>query len=194
MDRFASFWWLFAIRGGLALLFAGVLSFSGSLLGTIFFDPVMLVFLSLLLGSYVLGNAILYGVASIFAIEHRHPHGWLLLAESLFAAVLAAYIGHSLLVTAHSLALLAGIHALGTGLFQAGLAARLRHRPSDRPYLALLTACAILSIAVGIAFLAFHTEALRSVASYLSLYELVYGLVSITFATGLHRRAVPRPA
>src|SRR5471030_3329035 len=122
MKNLGLFWWVFAIRGGLALLFSGVLGFSGSLLGTIFFDPVTLIFLSLLLGFYVFSNAILYGVAGGFAVEHKHPFGWLMVGESCFAIVLAIYIGHSLLVTAHSLALLGGIHALGTGCFQAGLA------------------------------------------------------------------------
>jgi uncharacterized membrane protein HdeD (DUF308 family) len=191
MKRLAIFWWVFAIRGGLAVLFAGVLSFSGSLLGTIFFDPVTLVFLSLLLGSYVLGNAILYGVAGGFAIEHRDRHGWLMLGESCFAIVLAIYIGGSLLVTAHSLALLAGIHALGTGCFQACLAAKVRQQPSDRFYLLLLGGCAVVSLCVGAAFLANHTESLPPVTHWLSLYELFYGLTTIVFSYGLRRETAP---
>ncbi len=191
MRNLGLFWWLFAIRGGLALLFAGVLCFLGSLLGTIFFDPVTLIFLSLLLGSYVFGNAILSGVAGGFAIEHKHPFGWLMLGESCFAVVLAIYIGHSLFVTAHSLALLAGIHALGTGCFQACLAFKVRQ---DRFYLTLLGACAVASLCVGIAFLANHTEALQPITRWLSAYELLYGLTGIVFACGLHREPSPQPA
>ncbi len=188
MNDLAMFWWVFALRGGFALLFSGILYFAGSLLGTIFFDPVTLVFLSLLLGSYVLGNALLLGVAGGFAIEHHRHFGWLLLGECCFAIVLAGYIGHSLLITAHSLALLAGLHALGTGCFQAGLALRVRQ---DHSYLCLLSACAVVSMGVGIAFLAHHTEALRPVAHWLSVYEFLYGAVVIAFARGLHRGVAP---
>ena len=46
MKELRMLWWAFAIRGGGAVLFSGILFYSGSLLGTIFFDPVMLVFLA----------------------------------------------------------------------------------------------------------------------------------------------------
>lgn len=189
MKDLAIFWWVFSLRGGFALLFAGILYFAGSLLGTIFFDPVTLVFLSLLLGSYILGNALLLGVAGGFAIEHHRHFGWLLLGECCFAIVLAGYIGHSLLITAHSLALLAGLHALGTGCFQAGLTFKVRQDPSDRGYLCLLSACTLISMCVGIVFFVYHTEALRPIVHWLSVYELLYGAVVIAFARGLHRRA-----
>jgi len=197
MKNLAMFWWLFAIRGGLALLFSAVLSFSGSLLGTIFFDPVTLIFLSLLLGSYVFGNAILYGVAGGYAIEHKHPLGWLLVGESIFAVALAAYIGLSLLITAHSLALLAGLHALGTGCFVVGLALKLRRHDAERDagfYLTLLCISAVVSFATGITFLANHTAELRPITHWLSLYELLYGLVVIAFARGLYRCIPSQPA
>jgi hypothetical protein len=82
------FWWFFALRGGFAALFACFLLSVGSLLGTIFFDPVMLVFLGLLLGFYVMGNGLLLGVAGGFAAEHR-LHIWgLILGECAFAVIL----------------------------------------------------------------------------------------------------------
>jgi len=191
MKQMAMFWWVFALRGGFALLFAGILFCAASLLGTIFFDPVMLVVLSLLLGSYVLGNAILLGVAGGFAIEHHRPLGWLLLGECGFAVLLAGYIGLSLLITADSLALLAGLHAAGTGCFQAALAVKVRH---DRPYVLLLSACAVVSLCAGVLFLTHHGDALRPIAHWLSGYELLYGIVVIAFARGLHHQVAPTPA
>ena len=197
MKDMGMFWWVFALRGGFALLFAGILYGSGNLLGTIFFDPVMLVFLSLLLGSYVLGNGLLLGVAGGFAIEHHLRHlrlWWLLLGECGFAVLLAGYIGFSLLITAQSLALLAGLHALGTGCFQGALALKLPH---DRPYVLLLSASGVISLFVGIVFLMHHDEALRTITQWLSGFELFYGVVVITFARGLHKHGsanIPQPA
>src|SRR5271155_3393751 len=69
------FWWMFAVRGGLAIIFAVVLFLASIFLGIFFFDPVTLVYMSLLLGSFVLGNGLLLGVATGFAVEH-HLHFW----------------------------------------------------------------------------------------------------------------------
>jgi uncharacterized membrane protein HdeD (DUF308 family) len=190
MNKLGIFWWIFALRGGLALLFALVLYCGASLLGSIFFDPVLFIVLSLLLGSYVLGNSILLGIAGGFALERQHPFGWLLLTECAFTAVLAAYIGHSLFVTAHSLALLAGLHALITGIFQASLAIRLR---GSRHCLYALGVCAVISLCVGAAFLTHHTEALAPVAKYLSLYELTYGIVLVILAAFLRKQRAATP-
>jgi hypothetical protein len=41
-------WWIFAVRGGLAVVFAVVLFLISIFLGIFFFDPVTLVYLSLL--------------------------------------------------------------------------------------------------------------------------------------------------
>src|ERR1700685_3682776 len=130
------FWWIFAVRGGLAVVFAVVLFLASSFLGIFFFDPVTLVYLSLLLGSFVLSNGLLLGVAAVFGYEHRLHFWWLALAECCFALLLGIFIGISLMLTSQSLALPAGIHALGAGLFQIALAIKLRE---DRPNLLLLT-------------------------------------------------------
>src|ERR1700678_1903566 len=108
-------WWSFAVRGGLAIVFAIVLFLASSFLGIFFFDPVTLVYMSLLLGSYALGNALLLGVAAGFGFEHHLHLWWLALCESCFALLLSVYIGISMLITPESLAFLGGIHALGTG-------------------------------------------------------------------------------
>ena len=122
-------WWIFAVRGGLAVVFAVVLFLTSSFLGIFFFDPVTLVYLSLLLGSFVLGNGLLLGVAAGFAYEHRLHLWWLALAECCFAVLLGIYIGISLMLTSQSLALLAGIHALGAGLLSDSAGHQAARRP-----------------------------------------------------------------
>ena len=93
------FWWVFAVRGGLAVVFAMVLFLASSFLGIFFFDPVTLVYMSLLLGSYVLGNGLLLGVAAGFGFEHHLHLRWLTLCESCFALLLGVYIGISLILS-----------------------------------------------------------------------------------------------
>jgi uncharacterized membrane protein HdeD (DUF308 family) len=178
------FWWAFAVEGGLAVVFALVLFLASSFLGIFFFDPVTLVYMSLLLGSYVLGNGLLLGVAAAFAFEHRLHLCWLTLFESSFALLLAVYIGFSLLMTPESLSFLAGIHALGTGCFQAALAVKMRE---DRLNMFLLGLAGIVSVSVGIVFLQHFHQAPRVTTQALSAYELFCGVTLIVFAYRLQR-------
>ena len=186
MGRIDMFWWAFGIRGGFAVLFAGMLAFSGNLLGSFLFDPVMLVLLSILLGFYVFANAVLLGVSAGFAWQHRFGLGWLLAGESCFAFLLGAYISFSLLITSRSFALLAGLHAVSTGCFQIVLALKLhRYKPFGR----LLSISALIAVCVGAAFLMHQAEPPRLISFWLSGFELIYGVVVIAFAWALHREA-----
>jgi uncharacterized membrane protein HdeD (DUF308 family) len=177
-------WWIFAVRGGLAIVFAVVLFLTSSFLGIFFFDPVTLVYLSLLLGSFVLSNGLLLAVAAGFAYEHRLHLWWLALGEGCFALLLGVYIGISLMLTSQSLALLAGIHALGTGCFQTALAIKLRE---DRPNLFLLIVGGVLSLCVGVVFLAHFHQAARPTTQALAGYELLNGIIWSVLAFRLRR-------
>jgi uncharacterized membrane protein HdeD (DUF308 family) len=177
-------WWIFAVRGGLAIVFAVVLFLVSSFLGIFFFDPVTLVYLSLLLGSFVLSNGLLLGVAAGFAYEHRLPLWWLTLCESCFALLLGIYIGISLMLTSQSLALLAGIHAVGGGCFRLALAIKLRE---DRPNLVLLTIAGLVSLFVGIVFLEHFHQAARPTTQMLSGFELFCGIIWSVVAFRLRR-------
>jgi uncharacterized membrane protein HdeD (DUF308 family) len=177
-------WWIFAVRGGLAVVFAVVLFLTSIFLGIFFFDPVTLVYLSLLLGSFVLSNGLLLGVAAGFAYEHRLHLWWLALGEGCFALLLGIYIGISLMLTSQSLALLAGIHALGTGCFQVALAVKLRE---DRPNLGILIVGGVFSLCVGVVFLLHFHQAARPTTQALAGYELVNGIIWSVLALRLRR-------
>jgi uncharacterized membrane protein HdeD (DUF308 family) len=182
------FWWVFALRGGFALLFSGVLFYVGHLLGTVVLDPAVLVTMALLLGFYVLGNALLQGIAAGFAAEH-HLHLWpVLAAECCFAVALGIYIGVALIVSTETMALLAGILTLGNACFQAALAFKLRH---DRGFLLLLGLSGLASLAAGVAFLMNLEANIFTTTQWLSVYELFNGVMIIIFASGLRRAVLP---
>ena len=178
------FWWAFAVRGGLALVFAVVLFLASSFLGIFFFDPVTLVYLSLLLGSFVLGNGLLLGVASGFAFEHHLRLRWLTLCECCFELLLGVYIGISMLMTPQSLAFLAGIHALGNGCFQTAMAIKMREQ---RSCLLLLGLAGVISLSVGILFLTHFNRPARPTTQALSGFELFSGITWMVFAFRLRR-------
>ncbi len=178
------FWWAFAVRGGLAIVFAFVLFFVSSFLGIFSFDSVTLVYLSLLLGSFVLGNGLLQGVAAVFAFEHRLHLRWLPLCESCFELLLGIYIGVSLLLTPESLAFLAGLHALGNAGFQVALAVKTRE---DRLHLCLLGLIGIVSLGIGIVFLTHYHQPPRITTQALSGFEFLCGITWIVLAFRLRR-------
>jgi uncharacterized membrane protein HdeD (DUF308 family) len=177
-------WWSFAARGALAIVFALVLFLASSFLGIFFFDPVTLVYLSLLLGSFVLGNGLLLGVAAFFSWEHRMHVWWVVLAESVFAILLGVYIGVSLLLTPQSLAFLAGLHGFGSGCFQFGLAMKMRR---EGPKLVHLAFAGLISVGIGILFLTHYNLPARVTTQILSGYELFNGFVWIIFAYRLRQ-------
>jgi uncharacterized membrane protein HdeD (DUF308 family) len=172
-------WWSFAVRGGLAVLFAIVLFLVSSFLGIFFFDRVTLVYLSLLLGFFVLGNGLLLAVSAFFAFEHHLHFWWLVLGEGCFAFLLGVYIVISVMLTPQSLAFLGGIHAVGDGCFQFALAAKMR---ADRRNLLLLGRAGVISVAVGAALLTHYNLAPRFTTQVLSGFELFSGILWIMFA------------
>ena len=172
-------WWSFAVRGGLAALFGVVLFFVSSFLGIFFFDRVTLVYLSVLLGFFVLGNGLLLAVSGFFAFEHHLHYWWLVLGEGCFALLLGVYIGISLMLTPQSLAFLAGIHAVGAGCFQFALAIKMR---GDRGNLLLLAGAGVIALAVGAGLLTHYNLAPRFTTQVLSGFELFGGMVWMIFA------------
>ena len=148
------FWWLFAARGGFGLRFAAKLHFTAGLLETLFFDPVMLVYLSVLLCFHIVCGGDRIGVASGFAAEHQLGLWKLLLADCIFAIAFGVYIGLPLLMTSHTLSLWAGVHAVGIGLFQLAMAIKLgRDPPSVCPL-----GCAVCFSGSGACIVFSHME------------------------------------
>jgi uncharacterized membrane protein HdeD (DUF308 family) len=178
------FWWVFAVRGGLALIFAIVLFFASIFLGIFFFDPVTLVYMSLLLGSFVLGNGLLLGISAFYAYEHQLRFWRHMLCECIFAVLLGIYIGISLIMTRESLAFLAGLDAIGTGLFQGALAMKLRDNAANA---GLLAFAGIVSLSVSFVFFSHVHWAARTTTQALSGFEVIIGIVWIALSLRLRR-------
>ena len=184
LAELGTFWWAFGLRGGFAVLFAALLGYAGNLFGTAFFDPIMLVMLAVLLGFYVLGNALLLGVAAGFAKQHRDRIWKILAGESAFSAVLGLYIAFTLLLSKESLALLAGLHALGTACFLMILTIRVG---TQKTFAILLPVAALAAVYVGQMFLLHREMEARALTHWLAAFELVYGCVIVFLAVNLYR-------
>lgn len=182
LTNLSPFWWLFALRGGFAMLFSAVLLYTGTLMGTIFLDPILLVMMGLLIGFFVFGNGVILSVAAVFAAEHHRPVSRLILAESIFAIALGIYIACALFISPRSVALLAGMHAVGTGCFACALAAKLRH---DRSYIWLLGISGVVTICIGAMFLLNQHAEVKRTTTYFSGFEVLHGAVFVVLAISL---------
>lgn len=177
-----SFWWTFALRGGFAILFAALLLYTSTLMGTVFFDPILLVVMGLLIGFFVFGNGIILCVAAVVAAEHHRPIWRVILAESIFTLALGVYIAAALFISPRSVAVLAGLHALGTGCFEFGLAIKLR---TERRYKWYLGTSGIITVAIGMVFLTHQGADVRPTTAYFSAFELFHGIVFVLAALWL---------
>ena len=184
LAELGTFWWAFALRGGSAVLFSALLGYVGNSFGAVFSDPIMLVMLAVLLGFYVLGNALLLGVAAGFAEQHRDRIWKLLAGESAFSIVLGLYIAFSLLLLKESLARIAGIHALGTACFLMILTIRVG---TQKSFAILLAIAALAAVYVGQMFLVNRELGAQSMTQWLAAFELVYGFVIVFLAITLYR-------
>ena len=176
------------MRGGLALVFAGLLQIAADLFGTIFFDPVMLVFLALLLGFYIFASGIVLAVAAGFTKEHHLDVWKYLSADAIFALALGTVIAVSLFMTSSTLGLLAGIHALGVGVFQLAMAIRLRY---DRLSTRLLSVASMISLGAGYLFLTHGSQPIGNTTHWLASFELLFATVTLALAWRLHGRGSP---
>jgi uncharacterized membrane protein HdeD (DUF308 family) len=177
------FWWVLALRGGFALLFSGALIMAGSLFQPIFHDPILLKQMGLLLGFYVMGIGMILTVAAVVADDNNLDVWWVLFCESGCVILLGLYISITLLFTPRSFALLAGLHALIAGCFQAILTLKLRH---DRLCRTLLCLSAATSLCAGVAFLSHQNASTRSLTDWLAGLELLYGGILIVLALRLY--------
>ena len=180
----AQFWWVFFVRGALTLLFAAALTFARDILGTPFYTPAMLVSLSLLLGFFLCAKGLLLGTGAALAAGRGLRIGFFLLSDCLFDLSLGIAIAVTIPTHEHTLAALAGVAALGSGIFQLILSIRTKALGHD-PFLLRLGGGASLIAATY--FLLHRRLTTATAALWLSLFELMVGIMSLLFAYTLYR-------
>jgi uncharacterized membrane protein HdeD (DUF308 family) len=169
-------WWMFAVRGGLAVLF-GVLA--------LLWPGMTLIVLVALFAAYALlgGGAMVIG-----AIRHRKSDDkwWiplLLGIVSLAAGVWAVMLPE---ITMLVLVLVMGVNALITGVLEIALAIRLR-KTIEREWMLVLAGA--VSIAFGVLVLLFPAAGAFAMVWMVSFYAMLTGILLLTLAFRLRREA-----
>ncbi len=162
-------WWMFLIRGILAVLF-GVLAY---------FQPgVTLAALVLLFGAYSLADGVMTVISAISGREDV-DHWWLLLLEGLVGIGVGGLTLFAPGVTTIALLFYIGVRAIATGIVQIVTALRIRKEIEGEW---LLVAAGLLSVLFGVAFLARPAAGAVAVVWLIATFAIIFGIVLILVA------------
>jgi uncharacterized membrane protein HdeD (DUF308 family) len=177
MSYFERDWWVFLVRGALAI-FLGVLCFV---------TPAMsLVFLIALIGTFWLLDGVTALVAIGSAAHDHRPWGWLLFEGLVsIAAVAAIWLEPGL--TALMLLLFLASWCVVVGVFRIASAIALRKVIAHDWYLAT---SGVLSLAFGVLLFARPGAGALAVVWVVGLYAVMFGALLVSFGFRLHGLSV----
>ena len=166
-------WWLFLLRGVVAILFGGL---------ALTWPAITLVALTLVYGAYALADGILAIIAAIKGGSVA-PRWWLALVGVvgiLFGALTLLWPGITALIL---LFLIAG-WSIASGVMQIVGAIRLR---KEIPNEWLLVAGGVLSVLFGIVLFLFPGAGALGLVFTIGVFAIVYGVLLISFALRLRK-------
>jgi uncharacterized membrane protein HdeD (DUF308 family) len=173
LNLMVSKWWLFAVRGVLAILF-GVLAFVR--------PDVTLVALVGLFGIYALADGFL-GFAGAFALTGSRYFWWLLL-EGIAGVTAGVFTFEMPGVTALSLLLLLGIWLVFSGIFRIVSAIELR-KQMDNEWLYILSG--VFSVIAGALTFCGPLQSAISWVWVIGVYAVLFGLMSLSLGVKLRK-------
>ncbi len=162
-------WWVFLIRGILAVLF-GVLAY---------FQPgVTLAALVLLFGAYSLSDGVL-SVLSAISGREEIDHWWLLLFEGLVGVAVGGLTLFAPGITTVALLFYIAVRAIAAGIVEIVTAIRVR-KEIEGEWLLILAG--ILSVLFGVAVLARPAAGALAVLWLIATFAIAFGIVLILLA------------
>jgi uncharacterized membrane protein HdeD (DUF308 family) len=176
VQAYSRHWWVLALRGALAVLF-GILA--------IIWPGATIVVLVLLFGAYAFINGLFLLIGSLSGRISR-DHKWLTMVEGMAGILIGIITFFYPGLTAASLLFLIAIWALVTGIMEIITAISMRHQ-IEHEWLQGISG--VLSLIIGVVFLAFPIAALATIAFLIGIYALVIGVVMLVLAFRLRRLA-----
>ena len=171
-------WWAFVVRGVLGVVF-GLLTF--------FVPGLALLTLVALFGAWAIVDGI-FNIAAAVQRTPERPQPWWMLLLAGIVGILAGLLAFLIPgITALALLLVIAAWMIARGILEIIAAVHLR-RIIEREWLFVLSG--ILSIAVGLALMAFPGAGALAVALWIGAYALVFGALLI--GVGLKLRRVAR--
>ncbi|MBD3307892.1 HdeD family acid-resistance protein [candidate division KSB3 bacterium] len=174
------YWWIYALRGVLAILFG---------LAAFFWPGITLTILVLLFGAYVLLEGIFLLIAA-FGSRMMSRHSWIALVEGILCIVFSVLAFFWPGITAIALLFLIAFWALLSGIVEILAAIQLRKAMEGEWVLAVT---GILSVLVGLVLLVRPGAGALAVIWVIGFYAILFGILLLFLAFKFRGRSGEYP-
>lgn len=171
-------WWVFLLRGLLAILF-GLMAFA--------WPGLTLATLIIFFGAWALVTGV-FSIAGAFSAMKTHRDWWILLLQGLLGLAVGALTFWHPAITAISLLWYLAFWSIFTGLVEIVTAIRLRKEIRGEGWILL---AGIASVAFGVLLIAYPGAGALALITLIAAYAIVFGVILVVAAFRL-KRLLPR--
>jgi uncharacterized membrane protein HdeD (DUF308 family) len=174
--RLARNWWVFLLRGVLAVLF-GIVALS--------FPAAAFLTLVLVFGAFAMVDGI-FAVVSAFSSEAKSENWWWLIFEGVFGILIGLLTLFQPAAVGQAWLVLIAVWAIVTGLFEIVTAVRLRKAIEGELWLILGGAVSML---FGILVLVYPASGAFAIGFMVGIYAILFGALFVALALRLRKHA-----
>ena len=167
-------WWLFLLRGILALVFGVV---------ALFFPAAAFMSLVLVFGAFALVDGV-FALISAFTSNARTENWWWIILEGIFGILIGVLTVIQPAAMGEAWLLLIAAWAIVTGIFEIITAIRLRKAIEGELWLIL---GGLVSIVFGVLVLVYPTSGVFAIGFMIGVYAIIFGVTFIALALRLRR-------
>lgn len=190
IDELSRLWWIFSIRGLLALTFSYVCYLLSSSMSTLVLRPAGFVSMQVIFSFYIVASGFVMLTGGLYAYDARLKHRRLLVLNSLCGIGFGFFLFATLALSMARINALFGLHALVVGCFYVAIAIRMHE---DRACALVLGSAGAASAFAGVLFiLGRHAEMIRMVGG-IAAYSAVFGLLLLALSVLLRSTHIRGP-
>ena len=167
-------WWMFLVRGILALVFAAV---------ALFFPATAFLSLVLVFGAFALVDGV-FAIVSAFTSNAKSENWWWLILEGVFGILIGILTIVQPAAMSEAWLLLIAAWAIVTGILEVITAIRLRKMIEGELWLIL---SGLASIAFGVLVLVYPQTGAVAIGVIVGIYALMFGILLIMLAFRLRK-------
>ena len=167
-------WWMFLIRGVLALVFGIV---------ALFFPAAAFLSLVIIFGVFAFVDGI-FAVVAAFTSNAKSENWWWLILEGVFGIVIGLFTFFQPVAMGEAWLILIGIWAIVTGIFEIVTAIRIRKLIEGELWLII---GGLISVAFGGLVLVYPMSGAFAAGFVIGIYAIIFGAMFIMLALGLRK-------
>jgi uncharacterized membrane protein HdeD (DUF308 family) len=167
-------WWLFLLRGILALIF-GVIA--------LFFPRAAFLSLVIIFGAFALVDGV-FALISAFTSKAKSENWWWLILEGIVGILIGLFTLVQPVAMGEAWLILIGAWAIVTGIFEIITAIRIRKLIKGELWLII---GGLISVAFGVLVLIYPMSGAFAVGFIIGIYAIVFGAMFIMLAIGLRK-------